>query len=388
MIKAVLLDLDNTLLHNPDRQWVAAFRQQWDLHFAESYGIEHASSALRNAIGCLNREPVNTYRSNAATIFDALLYEMPLTNAALSSAITSFYQGNYRGLRENTAPIAMAVELVEALLGQDLLVAIATNPFFPEGATRERIGWAGLSGFVSDFAFITHSENMHFAKPSPAYYAETVARVGVEPDEALLIGDSVQNDIEPATAIGIHTRQVNGTDGLSSVYDHIREPGWQQKYLSGQLQPSMILPQYSGNIAALHGLLAEVKPHQWFQRPDPQEWSIMQILCHLWQSEEPVHRARLKAILGQDDPFIAAPPPPGPDIPTCHEEGNEVLKRFQRERKETSSLLSVLTATQWGRTARHSIFGLTTVLEMAHFTAQHDRLHITQLCQTLGKCAE
>ncbi len=387
MIKAVLLDLDNTLLHNPDREWVAAFRQQWDLHFAESHGVENASSALRNAIRCLNREPA-AYRSNAATIFDALSFEMPLTEAALSTAITSFYQGNYRGLRENTAPIAMAAELVEALLRQNLHVAIATNPFFPEGATRERIGWAGLSDFAADFAFITHSENMHFAKPNPAYYAETVARVGVEPDEALLIGDSVQNDIEPASAIGIHTWRVNGIADLSSVYDQVRESGWRQKYLSRQLQPSMILPQYSGNIAALHGLLAEVKPHQWLQRPDPQEWSILQILCHLWESEAPVHRARLKAIRDQDDPFIAAPPPPGPDIPTCHEEGYEALYCFQRERKETISLLSALTPAQWDRTARHSIFGLTTMLEMAHFTAQHDRLHITQLCQTLGKCAE
>ena len=47
MIKAVLLDLDNTLLHNPDPQWVAVFHAQWDRYFATRYGIEDASSALR-----------------------------------------------------------------------------------------------------------------------------------------------------------------------------------------------------------------------------------------------------------------------------------------------------------------------------------------------------
>ncbi len=387
MIKAVLLDLDNTLLHNPDREWVAAFRQQWDLHFAESHGIKYASSALRNAIGCLNREPA-TYRKNADIILDALSLEMPMTDAALSAAIASFYQGNYHRLRKNTAPIAKAAELVEALLGQNLLVAIATNPFFPEAATLERIGWAGLADFISGFAFITHCENMHFAKPSPAYYAETIARVGVEPDEALLIGDSIHNDIEPARAIGIHTWYVDAADRLDSLSNHVRESGWRENYLSRHLQPSMIFPQFIGNIAALHGLLAEVKPHQWLQRPDPHEWSILQILCHLWQSEELVHRERLQVILDQDNPFIAAPPPPGPDIPLCHEDGKEVLYCFQREREQTIRLLSELTLTQWDRSARHSIFGLTTILEMAHFTAQHDRLHITQLCQTLGKCAE
>jgi len=387
MIKAVLLDLDNTLLRNPDRRWVAAFRQEWDRHFAERHGLRQASNALRHAIGHLNREPAS-YRANAETILDALADELPMTKAELRGAVAGFYAQDYSRLEAITAPIALAEELVQTLLEQDLLVAIATNPLFPEAATRARIGWAGLSGFISDFAFITHSENMRFAKPSAAYFAEAVARVGVEPDETLLVGDSAQNDIAPASAIGIHTRQVSEEDELGAICRHIREPGWPLTYLPRPLQPSMILPQFIGNIAALHGLLAEVKPHHWLQRPDPDEWSILQILCHLWQSEAPVHRARLQAILDRDDPFIAAPPPPGPDIPPCHDDGYEALYCFQREREETIRLLSALTPTQWDRTARHSIFGLTTLLEMAHFTAQHDRLHITQLCQTLGKCAE
>lgn len=387
MIKAVLLDLDNTLLHNPDREWVAAFRQQWDKHFDTCNDIENASSALRNAIGRLNGEPAS-YHTNAAIILDALAVELPLTSQQLSAAFDRFYDHNYKSLRFITSPIVKAAELVETLLDQNLLVAIATNPLFPEAATCERIEWAGLGEYITAFAFITSSENMHFAKPNPAYYAETVARVGVEPDETLLIGDSKRNDIDPAGAIGIHTWQVNGSDGLRPIYKRIRKPGWEQDFLPQPLRPSALLPQFSGNIAALYGLLAEVKPHQWRQRPDPDEWSIMQILCHLWLSEGRVHRARLRTILRHDDPFIAAPPPPGPDIPPCHEDGFEVLNCFKQEREKTIDLLSSLKPSQWRRPARHSIFGLTNLLEMAYFTAQHDRLHITQLCQTLGKCAE
>lgn len=387
MIKAVLLDLDNTLLHNPDREWVAAFRQQWDWRFDACYGIENASSALRNAIDGLNSERPS-YLTNAATILDALTVEMPLTREQVSAAIASFYAESYPRLQSITSPVAMAAELVETLLAQNLLVAIATNPLFPEAATRERIAWAGLDEFITEFAFITNSENMRFAKPSPAYFAETVARVGVEPDETLLIGDSKRNDIDPARAIGIHAWQVNASDGLRPIYNRVLDASWEQDFLPRPLPPSALLPQFSGNMAALYGLLAEVKPNQWLQRPDPDEWSIMQILCHLWQSEERVHRARLQTILRRDNPFIAAPPPPGTDIPPCHEDGYEVLYCFQQEREKTIDLLSSLKPAQWARPARHSIFGLTDLLEMAHFTAQHDRLHITQLCQTLGKCAE
>ena len=209
MIKSVLLDLDNTLLHNPDRQWVASFREQWDRYFAASFGLKQASDSLRHAIGNLNREPA-AFRTNADTILDALDAEMPLTKAELRAASARFYEADYCLLKAYTSPLPSAVQFVESLLNQNLLVAIATNPLFPEAATLERIAWAGLSEFAKDFAYITHSENMHFAKPSPAYFAEAVARVGVEPDEALLIGDSVRQTIlEPASAIGIHTWKVD-----------------------------------------------------------------------------------------------------------------------------------------------------------------------------------
>ena len=64
------------------------------------------------------------------------------------------------------------------------------------------------------------------------------------------------------------------------------------------------------------------------------------------------------------------------------------MQCFRQARERTIALLAGLRPDQWNRPARHSIFGLTNLLEMAHFTAQHDRLHITQLCQTLGKCAD
>ncbi len=387
MIKAVLLDLDNTLLHNPDCQWVLAFRQQWDRHFADCYGVNNASDALRKALACLNSTP-EPYLTNAEVTLDGLAREMSLSKKEISVALTAFYEGNYNSLRARTSPIARAADLVEHLLNQNLLVAIATNPLFPEVATRQRLAWAGLSDFISDFAFITHSENMHFAKPAPAYFAETVARVGVEPDEALVVGDSLLNDIGPAESIGIHAWQVDEQRPLEAVIERVLESNWVNEFLPGKVQPGMLYPQFQGNLAALYGLLMEVKGHQWLMRPDPDEWSILQILCHLWKAETEVHQQRLRSILDEDNPFIPSLPPPGPHIPACHDNGIEVFERFRAQRRKTMDMLTDLTPEDWKRPARHSIFGLTNLLEMSYFTAQHDRLHITQLCQTLGKCAD
>ena len=386
MIKAVFLDLDNTLLHNPDRRFAAEYRALFDQHFRDALAVDDAASALRQAIlSTVGDRP--DYQTNHDLLLATLANRLARTRPQVAAALAAFYQGSYQELRALTEPIAGARQLAQCLLDQGLLVAIVTNPLYPEDAILQRIEWAGLADLIPDFAFITHSECMHFAKPALAYYAETLARVGIEPDEALMVGDLVENDIAPAQALGIHTWQVDES-GLARLSARIHEPNWREDYLPQALSPAMLLPQFRGNLAALYGLLDEVKPSQWRQRPDPDEWSILQILCHLWSAESEVHQKRLRAILREDNPFIAAGAPPGPHIPPCHDDGREIMRRFHAARDETIALLASLAQEAWARPARHSIFGLTNLLEMAHFTALHDRLHITQLCQTLGKCAD
>lgn len=387
MIKAVLLDMDNTLLHNPDARFASAFRQRFDRFFLDEFAIEGSVHALRAGFANMGKDLANC-PTNADAMVDCLAHWLPLAHDDAAHALRRFYAEVYGELQPLVSPADSAAALIESLLEQGLLVAVATNPLYPESAILQRLEWAGLGGLVSEFAIITHSENMHFAKPQPDYMAEVVARVGIEPDEALMVGDSAVNDMQSARAIGCLTWHVPADGSLAELAQHIQRDAWREIAPPPALQPAMIAPQYRGNLGALRGLLAESSPSQWLERPDPEEWSILQIVCHLWTTETAVHQARLQSILAEDDPFLAALPPPGPHVPPCHDDANFVWRRFNRDRRETLSMLDVLTQAQWLRPARHSIFGLTTFLEMAYFTAQHDRLHITQLCQTLGKCAD
>ena len=387
MIKGVLLDLDNTLLRNPDRAFAQAFKARIEAHFVARFGMEGAASGFRRGIAHAS-SGADGRLTVAEMMLRCLADSLGLPVDAVSPALDDYYAGTYMALRELTAPVEGADTLVEMLLGNNLLVAIATNPIYPQRAILQRLAWAGLAHHVDSFAFITHSQNVRFAKPDRAYYAELAARVGVEPDECLVIGDSQRNDIAPAAALGMHTILVTPETGLQPALHKLSQSGWQHEFLSSPVSPDTLVPQFMGNLAALAGLLAEVKAHQWRQRPDPGEWSIIQILCHLWQAETAVHQQRLRSILDERNPFIPALPPPGPHIPECHEDGFEVYERFRQQRRVTMRMLDGLNAADWARPARHSIFGLTNLLEMAHFTAQHDRLHITQLCQTLGKCAD
>ena len=75
-------------------------------------------------------------------------------------------------------------------------VALATNPIFPATATQSRIRWAGLD--PEDFELCTTYENIGFCKPNPAYYMEITRRLGVRPEECLMVGNDVTEDMVAA----------------------------------------------------------------------------------------------------------------------------------------------------------------------------------------------
>jgi FMN phosphatase YigB (HAD superfamily) len=391
MIKAVLLDLDNTLLENPDEAFANAYLQLIDSFFHERFGVQSIRSHVLTALRHLHEPSRNLRLSNLDSLTQTLSPHVQLTPMQLLDAFQIFYDDLFPQLKTCVRPIhPVPRSLVEYLLQEKLTVVIATNPIYPESGVYQRLEWAGLSDLVSEFALITHAGNMHFAKPDPAYYAELVARVGIEPDEAIMVGDSLKNDIRPAAQAGLRTYHIEEPleHALTAFQLKMSEESWQNESIAPQLNPEMVLHEMRGNIGAIYGTIQHGKSHYWHQRPDPNEWSPVQIICHLVDTETTVQRARLERIHSVENPFLVAPPsPPGPQIAShCADDGHSAADLFQEVRKETISWLAKVPPHDWIRPARHSIFGPTTFLEMAHFTAQHDRLHINQLCQTLGRC--
>lgn len=280
--------------------------------------------------------------------------------------------------------------LLNHIATHNLAFVLLTNPYEHLKVIHKRLSFISSLADVT-FTFITHHENSHFERQNPAFFAEILARVGIEPNEALILSP-LEDDIKSGRQVGINGFHL--TNGVSDITPYfggwlafvnlLMREDWQTCYTPIPLTPMMIAPQLTGNIGALQGLLHNIKPEFWHQHPDPQEWSAYQIVCHLLESEQTVQRPRLEKIAVQLNPFISqntvAP------TPQCDFSETEIIDLFYQERQKTLRWLAILTNEVWERPARHSIFGPTTFLEMAHFTAQHDRLHINQLCQTLQKC--
>lgn len=404
MIKAILLDLDDTLLGNPTEQFVRRYLALLSGYLGERLGIEPGiSRALVAGVQAIVRSD-NPRRTNWETFymaFDPLLAETGVTREAFDPVVAEFYRETYPELQPLTQRRPGARLLVEWLLERGYRVAVATNPFFPRTAIEQRLAWAGVPVDEVQFAMVTTLDNMHYAKPHPAYYEEILARVGVQADEAIMVGDDWDNDIVPAWHAGLNTFWVCNDgdvpddqpvqpDGCGSLADfacRVQDEHWLETLEALPHTIAQICPRMNGNLAGLLGIVQEAPDDVWPMRPDEDEWSPMEVLCHLRESEVELQRPRLELIAREENPFLSQPKePPAPASRVCPQEALLVAAEFARERARTVEFLNSLTPEQWARPARHYIFGPTTLLEMAHFTAQHDRMHITQLCQTIGKC--
>ncbi len=79
-------------------------------------------------------------------------------------------------------------------------VVIATEPIFPLCAMESRLRWSGVDPAAAEF--ITSYETSRYCKPDPGYYREVAERLGAAPEECLMVGNDVGEDM-PAEEVGM-----------------------------------------------------------------------------------------------------------------------------------------------------------------------------------------
>jgi FMN phosphatase YigB (HAD superfamily) len=215
MIKALLLDLDDTLLGNHldtfMQRYFALLSAYARPMFDESVFLPYLIKATRAMIG--DTSPDMTNAEIFWRDFEGLTGGR---RAELEPFFQRFYETEFEQLRTSTVLRPAAAALIRAALDRDLTVVIATNPLFPRSAIERRLEWAGIPVGEYAYALVTTYENMHAAKPQPAYYREILTVVGCQPGEALMVGDDWKNDIAPAAVVGLYTYWIAPDDAEPS----------------------------------------------------------------------------------------------------------------------------------------------------------------------------
>lgn len=204
MLKAVLFDLDDTLLGNHMDTFLPRYFGLLG-QYAEAYlPRDEFLKVLMTAthIMTANVDPLVT---NREVFWHSFAEQTGLDSAELEPFFEAFYSEQFLALESVMTRRETAVSLVKACQSQNLKVVIATNPMFPRLAVEARLKWAGLPVTEYDFDLVTTYENMHATKPQPIYYQEVLQMIGVSANEALMVGDDWENDIAPASSLGCYT---------------------------------------------------------------------------------------------------------------------------------------------------------------------------------------
>lgn len=200
-IRAILFDLDGTLLPQDQNAFIGAYFKGLIKALlplgADARALE---AAVWQGTGAMIKNDGS--KTNEQAFFDTFESMCKVDMEHFRSLADDFYSTGYKSLIEYTDPSPLAKAAVEYARKNDRAVVLATNPLFPEIAQNTRIGFAGLS--PDDFDFVTSYENQVYSKPNPKYYLSIAERLGVEPCECLMIGNDEGEDMYAASSVGMN----------------------------------------------------------------------------------------------------------------------------------------------------------------------------------------
>lgn len=193
MIKNVLFDLDGTLLPMDLPRFIELYLSAFCSRFSKPLGIDPktltkgiwdgAGAMAHNDGSCLNCD-LFWREMNRVCGRDMTQYEADFDD---------FYRTDFDAAKAAVGLDPCAAKSVEYLKNKGCRLILATNPVFPESAVFARLKWAGVD--PDDFEFITLNDTCTVCKPNPEYYLEICQICGILPEESLMVGNDVDEDM-------------------------------------------------------------------------------------------------------------------------------------------------------------------------------------------------
>jgi FMN phosphatase YigB (HAD superfamily) len=385
MIRGLLIDLDDTLLENDLARFIPAY---FDL-LAGSLSAFGPKEQVLGAILAGTKAMIgndDATRTLAEAFFASFRSSTGADPTTVAAVLEGFYRDVYPRLENLTRPKPGASELLRAAKSQGLVIAVATNPLMIRPAIEQRLAWAGVPVDAFEYALITDVETFHFAKPRPAYVAEALAYLGLLPGEAVMIGNDVGEDLDPAASLGlpVFNAAASATDDRASG-DLMEAARWLAAQTAAESapvhRPESLIARFEGQLAALLTRLALLDGDALRRAPAADGLAPLQVVCHLRDVDREVNLPRLKTFLAEDNPFFSS-------VDTDHwieerayldEDPTAAIEAFAATRQEVTSALRNLDASQWQRRARHSLLGPITLADWMAVLVEHDLRHQAQV---------
>ena len=222
MIKAVLFDLDGTLLDLNLEAYIYAYNSKrssllGDVAHCSKFSFVKPTITAYNAID-------NQARTDNLTneqLFNKVFFEesgIPLDDPIIENLLKYFdieVASKLYKFPINARPRLGGFDAIQKARELGMKVALATNPSFTKEAIDVRMSWAGLSPDMFDY--VSHLSNSTRLKPSARYYTETAHAIGVEPEECIMVGNDSKRDIA-TPGLGMNTIYVGDKNPQNALW--------------------------------------------------------------------------------------------------------------------------------------------------------------------------
>ncbi len=194
-IKAVMFDLDGTLLPMDQEEFIQAYFSRLAVKLA-SHGYKPKD--LINAIWAGTQAMVcnDGSKTNEQAFWDCFCGIFGEQARSDETLFRDFYETDFQRVASVCKPAEVAYHMVNFVTQNGFRAILATNPIFPAIATESRIRWAGLQ--PEQFEIYTTYENCRYCKPHLNYYRDILAQAGLQPEECIMVGNDVGDDMVAA----------------------------------------------------------------------------------------------------------------------------------------------------------------------------------------------
>lgn len=208
MLKAVLFDLDNTLIFFDEMKFTSTFFPGVAARFADLLPRDRFAERLMTATLAAHKNDGSM--TNRELFLREFIRGTALTPEQVWQRFEQYYDYDFDEVKETVTAPDNASQVLRTIQQRNIKLVVATNPILPLNAQRKRLSWAGLEGIP--LALVTHIDNMSYCKPQLGYYRQVCDLIGERPEDCLMVGDDPANDMV-AAILGMKTYQT--VDSLS-----------------------------------------------------------------------------------------------------------------------------------------------------------------------------
>lgn len=192
-INYVLFDLDETLLEMDLNYFFKRYFEKLTMEFEDLIKPEKMYEKVWSATEVMIKNTDHKL-TNSQVFWKHFISDIEDKKDEFYTRFEHFYNHKFAQLRKYTnGPTSGTKKLLGLLSEKGYGLVIATNPVFPKSAILERMRWAEIDKF--NYLLITDYETMHFCKPHTDYYMEIADMLCFKPEKALMIGNSIEEDM-------------------------------------------------------------------------------------------------------------------------------------------------------------------------------------------------